>query len=279
MSTKIHHGHRLALGTDVEAFLAALPTVMSPVRDRLDMARIIKKALTRVDEADRRNVPRPKAPAREVLAEILADEANPRNAGTVWSGWNEVSLSWGTDPGTGRTMLLLHATEKAAYSDALRSMPGVEPYPYWNNSDHPDDVTEAEWAERKAAWNRMIPRYSVSDTMQEWELERPEGRQHALLEKILASDDELAGWAPEFNRARRVAVNTYAEWLHNTAGMDPMGCAGPAFRADLEPLISIIDPALAPMTVDLLATGKGPSRLYPLMDQVRAACAEVDDDD
>ena len=278
MSTKIPHGHRLAAGTDTEAFLAALPSVMAPVWDRLDMARIIEKALTRIDDADRRNIPRPKEPARDVLAEILAEETNPRNAGTVWSGWNEVSLSWGTDPGTGRTMLLLHATEQTVYAEALRSMPGVEPYPYWNNSDHPDDVTEAEWAERKAAWNRMIPRYSASDTMQTWELDRPASRVHTLLDEILSGGD-LEPWLPKFNRERWVAINTYSSWLHATHGVDPMDCAGAAFRADLTPLTDIIRPALAPLDAQLLIDGAGENRLYPLMDQVRAACATVRDDD
>lgn len=278
MSTKIPHGYRLAAGTDTEAFLAALPSVMAPVWDRLDMARIIEKALTRIDEADRRNIPRPKAPARDVLAEILADEANPRNAGTVWSGWNEVSLSWGTDPGTGRTMLLLHATEKSAYTEALRSMPGVEPYPYWNNSDRPDDVSEGEWAERKAAWYRMIPRHSASDTMQNWELDRPVSRVHALLDEVLTSGD-LQPWLPKFNRERWVAINTYSGWLHKTHGVDPMDCAGAAFRADLSPLTDIIRPALAPLNAQLLIDGAGENRLHPLMDQVLAACADVRGDD
>ena len=268
------------MGTDLGSFLAALPAVMSPIRDRLDASRIIEKALTRIDEADRRGVARPAQPAAVALREILAEEADPKNAHTVWGSWNEVSLSYGADPETGQVMLLLHATEKEAYFEALRRMPGVEPYEYWNNSDsRPDGVDEADWAERREAWRRTLPSWNASRSMETWELERPAGRQQALLERVLSSEEELSRWAPDFNRARRVAINTYAEWLHATTGMDPIECMGPAFRADLDWLIFMIGPVLAPMTVELLTVGTGTSGLYPIMDQVRAACEHVQDDD
>ena len=278
MSTKIHHGHRLADGTDLQAFLAALPAVMSPIRDRLDAARIIDKALTSIDEADRRGVARPAQPAAMALQKILAEEADPRNAHTVWGSWNEVELAYGTDPDTGRTMILIFAVENV-YTEALRAMPQVEAYGYWNNSDRPAGVSEREWEDRRQAWARTLPTGVPADSMDSWELEKPEGRVEALLTRILSSDEELSRWAPDFNRARRLAINTYAEWLHATTGMDPIECAGPAFRADLDWLIFMIGPVLAPMTVELLTTGTGASGLYPIMDQVRAACEHVQDDD
>lgn len=279
MSTKLHHGHRLAAGADLDTFLSALPAVMSPVRDRLDAERVLRKAVESVDDADRLGRDRPAEPAREALTKILAEEADPRNARNVWGSWNEVDLSYGTDPDTGRTMILIFAVEDA-YTEALRAMPQVEAYGYWNNSDsRPDGVSEREWEDRRKAWARTLPTGVPADSMDSWGLEKPEGRVEALLGRILSSDDELHRWLPEQDRSGWVAINTYSEWLHNTQGLEFMVCASKAFRADLSPLTAIIDPALAPVTVDLLTAGTGTSGLYPIMDQVRAACGQVQDDD
>lgn len=45
-------------------------------------------------------------------------------------------------------------TERGEYLPVLASLPGVEPYPYWDNNDRPPEVTAAQWARRGAAWRR-----------------------------------------------------------------------------------------------------------------------------
>lgn len=37
---------------------------------------------------------------------------------------------------------------------------GAEPYSYWDNSDHHDDVSDDEWEERGNTWSKMLTRYN-----------------------------------------------------------------------------------------------------------------------
>lgn len=39
----------------------------------------------------------------------------------------------------------------------LDSIEGVEEYAYWNNTDKPEDLSEAEWEERELAWDLLLP--------------------------------------------------------------------------------------------------------------------------
>jgi hypothetical protein len=46
----------------------------------------------------------------------------------------------------------------------FESLPEVSEYAYWNNSDHPDGITDEEWDERKEVWNRLAPRNDSLET-------------------------------------------------------------------------------------------------------------------
>jgi hypothetical protein len=56
-------------------------------------------------------------------------------------------------------ILCLIITEDERFLDVLINTPWfrdsskLEHYPYWNNTDKPDDVTEPEWEQRKFEWN------------------------------------------------------------------------------------------------------------------------------
>lgn len=38
----------------------------------------------------------------------------------------------------------------------VESVPGLEEYGYWNNTDQPDNISNQAWAKRSEAWNYMI---------------------------------------------------------------------------------------------------------------------------
>jgi hypothetical protein len=40
--------------------------------------------------------------------------------------------------------------------DFLKDFPGLEGYAYWNNSDHPESITDEQWAERGKTWDPII---------------------------------------------------------------------------------------------------------------------------
>lgn len=48
-------------------------------------------------------------------------------------------------------------TECQELRDYWYSLPQVKDYSYWNNTDHPDDVTIEEWEERYNFWKTTIP--------------------------------------------------------------------------------------------------------------------------
>ncbi|MCH6469874.1 hypothetical protein [Sinomonas terrae] len=64
--------------------------------------------------------------------------------------------SIGDDPETGRLHLLVFA-DNPQYENTLDDMEGVEEYGYWNNTDRPDGLSEAEWDARREAWDRVMP--------------------------------------------------------------------------------------------------------------------------
>lgn len=47
-------------------------------------------------------------------------------------------------------------TENSKIEDAWKSLPEVEDFSYWNNSDHPEDVLDEEWEERSRVWNKVF---------------------------------------------------------------------------------------------------------------------------
>lgn len=52
-------------------------------------------------------------------------------------------------------------TETQELTNIWEQTPGVEPYPYWNNTDPPDDMSEEEWDKRRDDWNEALPGIGV----------------------------------------------------------------------------------------------------------------------
>lgn len=159
MSTKIYHGYRLAEGTDVWEFTERLRREGNRLRDRLDMEAIEKFA-------------------EGVAAKRLADGKEPAGSREAYlmggyHAWREVmdqlkesrlgdphqlDVCLIRDPEGGRIMALLYAGSKM--ESLWESQPEVEPWGYWDNTDQPEGVTDEEWEERCAAWERCLPDWS-----------------------------------------------------------------------------------------------------------------------
>lgn len=52
--------------------------------------------------------------------------------------------------------LCMPIVENRALLDLFKSMPGVEDFGYWNNTDKPDEVPVSEWNRRKKLWNEVF---------------------------------------------------------------------------------------------------------------------------
>lgn len=61
------------------------------------------------------------------------------------------------DPETNtKTVLLLLYTEHKEVHEALKTIPGIKHYPYWDNTDKDKNVTQEEWEERRKTWERTV---------------------------------------------------------------------------------------------------------------------------
>lgn len=167
MSTKLHHGYRLAEGVDPFDFLTAIRAHIDPVRDRADARVLAERAVAIIDKAAVHGLT---THAGDDLADLMKTPLT--SAYLAWEDEqaklretdrrqdpNRFKLSFGRDPLTGRYGVLLFADERTLIA-AFEAMTEVEGYGYWNNSDRPDGVTKDEWDERREFWDRVLPGYT-----------------------------------------------------------------------------------------------------------------------
>ncbi|GAB2732795.1 hypothetical protein [Nocardioides pakistanensis] len=158
MSTKIYHGYRLAAGVDLFDFVDHVRRTMNPIRDRLDARALIGGAVRSIDGADLGGRPRPGMPLFDAMS-AYDDLQRKTGPDSRLHDPHRFELAIGRDKPSGRMLVLLYA-DRPEYVEAWEALPQVEPYGYWNNADQPEDVTDAEWDERREAWDRVMPGYT-----------------------------------------------------------------------------------------------------------------------
>lgn len=204
MSTKIHHGYRLAEGVDPFAFITTARAALDPVRDGLDAALLANGAARLIDVADMAGQPRPENPIAQAYTDHLdaQDKLGPTRRG---HDPHRCELAFGLDPATGRHGVLLYA-DSPAMTRAFEALPDVEKYGYWNNTERPDGVSAAQWQDRSDFWDRILPdRCPPVETTLSWQLRgthdiglmnlatrRDDGTVHPLLLEHLPSKETRA---------------------------------------------------------------------------------------
>lgn len=71
------------------------------------------------------------------------------------------SAAFMDDPEDPEHLYATICTEQDAYQDAWENVTGAEPFPYWDNADPDDGMTDEEWAARGALWARVLPGYTA----------------------------------------------------------------------------------------------------------------------
>lgn len=280
MSTKIRNGFLLVEGTDLAEFKRTVRTVIDPLRDQEDLKLLAVETAKYVD------------------ASWLAGEpVLPGAAGIAYSQWaeaqskmsvrdfdhdeNRFELSIGTDPGTGRIMVIAF-TENHALLEAFEGLPQVEEYGYWDsNNFYPDGVTEADWKVRKAAWDRMLPGLGrPSDTMESWILRDTV----EIREELRGDTARIIALAPSpEDRADFPGKDAYANYLRLDRSVELMKAVrfvvfgrGQSVR----PVIDTVASFLPPLTAELLTEGSGDAVIDPgYKDAVAVACAALYEQD
>lgn len=159
MSTKLHNGYRLTgPAADLDTVAMGLRQVFLPLMEREILAEGIANATRMWDLHKDGRTPEGLegtspigAATREFIENAREERSSP--GGRSQFGCDVVFF---TDPETGGRLALLFA-QRNTYRTAFESISGVEPWPYWDNTDRPDDVSEAEWEERRDTWDRVLP--------------------------------------------------------------------------------------------------------------------------
>ena len=162
MSTKIYDGFRLADGTDVFAFADAAREALNPVRDRLDARELASRATVLIDRTrfglrveDSGEEPNPlRSP---LWLAFHAFEAEQRKMDPAVRGHDPHRFEFclGRDKVTGLVVGIPYFDDPA-YRAPFEGLPGHAPFGYWNNTDPPEDVTDADWEVRRHVWDRVV---------------------------------------------------------------------------------------------------------------------------
>lgn len=156
MSTKIYDGCRLAEGVDLLEFTDKLRSVFLPIYDDVVTRWTVLFAAAVVKQAREKGEEPPRSPLWAGFREFETVERLNQFRLT------EFEVAFARDPLTRR----IHARpymDAEHYSEAWYALPEVEPYPYWNNTDQPDDVSDDEWEKRFRAWDRVFGHDPVSE--------------------------------------------------------------------------------------------------------------------
>lgn len=280
MSTKIHNGFRLAEGTDLDAFKQTVRDVIDPLRDQEDLKLVAIETAKYVDSRWLAGEPIPAGAAAAAYAQ-WSEAQSKMSVRDYDHDLNRFELSIGTDPGTGRIMVIAFA-ENHALLDAFEDLPEVEDYCYWNHNDsYPEGVTAADWKIREAAWDRMLPGLGrPSDTMESWVL-----RDSVEIRDELRRDAaRLIALAPSpAERATFPGKDAYADHLRRDRGVEVMKAVRFVVfgrGASVQPVIDTVASFLPALTVELLTDGSGEAVIDPgYKDAVVAACAALYEQD
>lgn len=158
MSTKLYGGLR-AHTTDALSLAHTIRESLAPIVERArqsqygdDLTRVWDLSLRGLTTDTRINATDSPAVAA-VLYRMDEDAHDDAPAGT-----NHGPLDWAVTVTEGRddtTLLIVHAANDA-YREALLTLPGIEDYAYWNNSDQPDGISDEQWAARRDDWERAL---------------------------------------------------------------------------------------------------------------------------
>ncbi|QOT19409.1 hypothetical protein [Paenarthrobacter sp. YJN-5] len=279
MSTKIYNGYRLTEGTDPFEFVARLRTVMDPARDSADAKLLASLYVRAIDSPWFRGEPIQEGAGYAAWREWRKEQDSMGKMDRRHDP-NEFGVEIGLDEVTGRHLLLLISYNRDL-TDAFTEIDGIEEYGYWNNTDdYPDGVTEADWEERKAAWNRVIPRGGYTNLLT-FNL-RP--AYDGGVRRLLGIDGEdtssvFASVPTDAARARDAGGNAYMSYLcreHSIDVMDAVNFVGFGRSARLSLVIDVAAAYLPEITPELVKEGSHSAVIDPAYaEAMRTACEEL----
>jgi hypothetical protein len=171
MSTKIYNGYRLQQMSlmELQSFAGRVREIIQEVQTKLQAKNYARLCATILDDYvfdppkdfDARMKSQHSGFRYGLSANILAKRI-------IWENEKRIKATQMRDPlydldanmtvfPLADTILMIIFCEQKEYRDAIEAMPEVTPYPYWNNEDRPDDLSDNEWEQREGVWESALP--------------------------------------------------------------------------------------------------------------------------
>ncbi len=169
MSTKIYNGYQIKEMSMPELLLLIqrVQDALLPVHEKLYMTQFVREALRIIDG---KVLLIPEKFAAMAASGSKGCEVTPyfyANS-VIRNAQKEIKISQIRDPlydfgceivvlplSQGKILAILY-TEKKAFTDIVESFPEIEPYPYYNDTDEPEDITLEEWDARGQEWEKAL---------------------------------------------------------------------------------------------------------------------------
>lgn len=169
MSTKIYNGYKVATSAhgfqNLMAWLRPFGNELRTMAGKLEAALLAKYAINLIDAAALGQSPhwRPDNHLQPHNAMVVArDHIDTRRRRIVEKRLRDPEVDFSFEacflPSSGRQGAVLATiyTEQETMRLLWESQKAVQSYPYWNNTDHPDDMTPQEWDDRGREWQEAI---------------------------------------------------------------------------------------------------------------------------
>lgn len=189
MSTRIYNGYRLPSGANLAQLGSQLADRMQPVWRRAAVAAtvLVGTALVGVRQDGRASKTPPSAAAMtKAVAAISSNQLQPKDVpilfacSTVWAqaaaivealqerlsrpnalrvlpALDLTAQAWFVpDPRGGRWTYATWYSEIPEFQQIWESIPGLQPWPYWNNTDRPANLSDRQWGYRGRVWDRVL---------------------------------------------------------------------------------------------------------------------------
>lgn len=179
MSTKIYNGYRLRQGYSIFDFRAKFAAVMQDEVKRAKLNKMTSESILFMDEVDFKEKTSTKTLRKylKLMHEPSLTVKTRRDTSVMAKNafncvyYNErvVKFSKKEDPFEpqndcsvtvvhnsirNETYLLFYGARNL--EAIFGTFPEVEAFPYWDNSDHPDDMTYEQWKDRGKAWEESV---------------------------------------------------------------------------------------------------------------------------
>lgn len=154
MSVKIYDGFRWdAPEPQACAFELAdqLRAVLAPRLERLAFAAVVARATELFDGAAA-PLEKGRSPLAAARSEFLDAAREVASTGRRRPLYDFTCDVWLLRHPTDRAALLAKVVCEHDVADALAAVPGFAPWPYWDNTEGPEDVTDGEWRARGDTW-------------------------------------------------------------------------------------------------------------------------------